>query len=110
MIHMLSRFDLKPGTDISRFQANYQAFVEQMRIKGLVQETGKVGRRELETPMDTDDDTAPAYYAIMSFKDRNQLDQAYAHIQDPEARAGTAHPAVHGAVVNFVFTCWRDLE
>lgn len=110
MIHMLSRFDLKPGVDIDWFQANYEAFVAQMCEQGLVQETGKIGRRELGTPMDTDHEAAPTYYVIMSFRDRNQLDQAYVHLTKPAARANTAHPAVHESVDNFIFTCWRDLE
>lgn len=110
MIHMLSRFDLKSEVDPDGFQASYETFVQQMQAHGLVQSTGKIGRRETDTPMDTDEDDAPAYYVVMSFKDRNQLDKAYAHIMDPEARNGTAHSAIHQSVIKFVFTCWRDLE
>ena len=38
MIHMLSRFDLKPGVDASSFQKSYEAFVEHMQVASSVQE------------------------------------------------------------------------
>ena len=110
MIHMLSRFDLKPGVSFASFRASYVDFVERMRADGLVEATGKIGRREADTPMDTDDEKAPEYYVVMSFRNRHQLDEAYAYMTDANAQDATAHAAVHEAVTNFVFTCWRDVE
>ena len=110
MIHMLSRFDLRPGVSFASFRASYVEFTERMRVEGLVEATGKIGRREADTPMDTDDEKAPTYYVVMSFRDRRQLDEAYAYMTDVNAQNATAHAAVHQAVVNSVFTCWRDVE
>ena len=110
MIHMLSRFDLKPGVKFASFRTSYAEFVERMRVEGLVEATGKIGRREANTPMDTDDEKAPEYYVIMSFRDRRQLDEAYAYMAAANGQDATAHAAVHQAVINFVFTCWRDVD
>ena len=110
MIHMLSRFDLIPGIDLATFQAHYDAFFEQMRVAGLAEHTGKVGRREADTPMDTDHETTQTYFVVMSFRDRDQMDRAYDHISGTDERSRSAHPAVHRSVTNSVFTCWRDPE
>ena len=77
MIHMLSRFDLKPGTELEGFAADYYGFVERAKQLDLAVSTGKIGRRVSDTPMDTDADDAQEYYVIMSFRDREQLDRAY---------------------------------
>lgn len=110
MIHMLSRFDLKPDVNFQSFRASYLDFIEQMRAEGLVEATGQIGRRELDTPMDTDPKNAPEYYALMSFRDREQMDQAYEYLSNANVRNSTSHPDVHHSVVNSVFTCWRDLD
>jgi hypothetical protein len=109
MIHMLSRFDLTPGTTIEAFRTAYEQLVEDMRSEGLVVSSGSIGRREADTPMDTDDAEAPEYYAVMSFEGRRQLDDAYAYLARPDIH-NDAHAAIHRAVVNAVFTCWRDLD
>ncbi len=110
MIHMLSRFDLESGVTIEAFRTEYQKFTAQMKSAGLVESSGRIGRRERNTPMDTDDEQAPAYYVIMSFKDRRQLDEAYAYLAGDGANEATAHRTVHRSVANAVFTCWRDLD
>ncbi len=110
MIHMLSRFDLRPGIDPAGFQTSYVSFVEHMKAAGLVESTGQIRQRVADTPMDTDNADAPLYYVVMSFKDRTQLDQAYAHITTPQASEDAGHPSVHQAVDNFVFTCWEDID
>jgi len=110
MIRMLSRFDLKAGTDISAFAQSYFEFFERMKIKGLAESTGKIGRRILNTPMDTDAEDAQEYYVIMSFRNREQLDQAYAYMHRetvPDAE-NTPHFDVIRIVRNAVFTCWQE--
>ena len=106
---MLSRFNLKPSVSIEAFRTSYKIFCEQMQDKGLIVMTGEVGEREAGTPMDTDDKDAPKYYSVMSFKDREQLDAAYAHIAKLDDRDKAEHVAVHEAVLDPVFTCWRDI-
>ncbi len=110
MIHMLSRFGLKPGVKFAEFSQNYYDLVAQVQAKGLVESSGKIGRREWDTPMDTDDRDAPEFYAVMSFKNRDQLDRSYALLTDTAANRETSHPSVMRAVENAVFTCWRDME
>ena len=110
MIHMLSRFDLKAGVKFEEFSRNYHDTVAQMQAKGLVEGTGKIGRRERDTPMDTDAADAPEFYVVMSFKDRDQLDRSYALLTDAAENRATSHPSVMQAVENAVFTCWQDLE
>ena len=109
MIHMLSRFDLKPEVDLQAFRSSYHVFCERMQAEGLLVETGEIGRRESDTPMDTDEDQAPEYYSLMSFRDRQQLDAAYAYIEGLDAQGKADHVAVSDAVLGPVFTCWRDL-
>ena len=110
MIHMLSRFDLKPEVSFEAFRTNYFNFAEQMRTNGLIEATSKIGRRELDTPMDTDDEDAQDYYAIMSFRDRRQLDEAYAYLTNPDVSGAREHTTVHDSILNSVFTCWQDLD
>lgn len=110
MIHMLSRFDLVPGVDIETFRAHYRALFHEMHEAGLVDRTGKVGQREADTPMDTDDEDARTFYVVMSFSDRDQMDRAYDHIAGVADHDLSAHPDVHRCVTNPVFTCWRDPE
>ena len=110
MIHMLSRFDLKSGVNFEDFSRDYHNTVAQLQAKGLVESTGKIGRRERDTSMDTDAEEAQEFYAIMSFKDREQLDRSYALLTDTAENQSTSHPAVMRAVKNAVFTCWRDME
>ena len=110
MIHMLSRFDLKPEVSFDAFRIDYSDFAEQMRANGLIESTSKIGRREPDTPMDTDDDGAQDYYAIMSFRDRRQLDEAYAYLTNPDVSGAREHTAVHDSILNSVFTCWHDLD
>ncbi len=111
MIHMLSRFDLTPGSEFSKFQEVYFLFVDQLRGKGLVESAGSIGRRTDDTPMDTDTKTAPEYYAIMSFKDRTQLDEAYEYILQANKNQDDmrTHKMIQLSVANPVFTCWQDL-
>ncbi len=112
MIHMLSRFDLKSGHTLETFKKDYLEFCDRMIEKGLVVSTSTVGQRILDTPMDTDKEEAPEYYAVMTFRDRNQLDQAYAYIASSESGSMDldAHQRVNDVILNPVFTCWDDLE
>ncbi|MGI9482567.1 MAG: DUF6614 family protein [Hyphomicrobiales bacterium] len=110
MIHMLSRFDLKANVRIEQFGAGYWNLVEHMKTEGLVEGSGKIGRREKNTPMDTDEERAPEYYVVMLFKDRKQLDDAYAYLSASDAKNLRSHKVVQTSILNPVFTCWRDVE
>jgi len=110
MFHMLSCFDLAPGVDAGAFQAEYMEFVEEMRRLGLVEGTGPLSRRQSDTPMDTDEERGHQYFLLMTFRDRAQVDAAYAHIQAHRGPGDAIHKSVYGKVRNAVFTCWQDIE
>lgn len=110
MIHMLSKFDLEPGTELKEFEDSYYAFFERVEKLGLAEETGRIGRRLADTPMDTDAADAQEYYVIMSFRDREQLDCAYEYMDAAEVplEEHEPHSAVKNIVRNAVFTCWQE--
>ena len=110
MIHMLSKFDLKPGTDLEEFKINYARFIEIARELNLVEASDPIGKRVENTPMDTAGEDEPRYFSVMSFKDRAQLDAAYDHLLnvDRSHEVHITHTHVNQAVENAVFTCWQD--
>lgn len=108
--HMLSCFKLHPEDDIDSFRDAYEAFVASMQAIDLVVSSGPIGRRQSDTPMDTDDARDHEYYAVMTFRDRTQVDAAYAHIMAHTGPADAAHDAVYQRVLDPVFICWQDLS
>lgn len=109
MFHMLSCFDLKPGEDIDTFRVGYEAFVSEMQKLDLVIDSGPIGARQSDTPMDTDDERDHDYFAVMSFRDRPQVDAAYAHIMEHIGPGDAAHDTIYTRVENPVFICWQDI-
>ncbi|MFT5549880.1 MAG: hypothetical protein ACI9CO_001810 [Candidatus Azotimanducaceae bacterium] len=110
MFHMLSWFDLKPQQDIQAFKPAYSHFVKQMQALDLVESSGPIGQRQSDTPMDTDDDRKQQYFVIMTFRDRPQVDKAYAYIMEYIEPGKLAHGAVYSKVVNPYFICWQDID
>lgn len=110
MFHMLSCFNLKPGENAETFRSAYDDFVDCMKGLGLVADSGPVGRRQPDTPMDTDDERDHQYFAIMSFRDRAQVDAAYAYIMKHVEPGESSHNGVYDRVKNPVFICWQDLS
>ncbi|MEQ8667004.1 MAG: hypothetical protein RIC16_14890 [Rhodospirillales bacterium] len=109
MFHMLSCFCLKDGENIEAFRRHYEAFVAEMKTAGLVDGSGPIGRRQSDTPMDTDGERDHEYFAVMSFRDRAQVDAAYAHILKHVEPGNRAHDGVYTKVLDPVFICWQDL-
>jgi len=107
---MLSCFDLAEGVDLDSFRPGYAAFVEEMKDAGLTVSTGPIGRRQRDTPMDTDDERDHEYFVVMTFRDRAQVDAAYAHIERHVAPGDAEHRGVMAMVRNPVFICWQDTE
>jgi hypothetical protein len=110
MFHMLTCFNLKDGIEIAEFKANYSDLVSYMQSMGMVENTGPIGRRQSDTPMDSDSERDHKYFVIMSFRDRAQVDRAYAHLAPHEEPAETIHHAVYSKAQNPIFICWEDLE
>lgn len=110
MIKMLSRFDLKPGIEREAFEKEYYEFVERAKQKGFVVSTDRIGERIADTPMDTDSEDAQRFYAVMMFRDKEQLDQAYDYMNGGTAHSDDAKPhnVLKYYVRNPVFTCWEE--
>jgi len=109
MFRMLSCFNLKAGEDVASFRRAYAAFLADMKSLDLVEESGPIGRRQSDTPMDTDSERDHAYFVMMSFRDRHQVDAAYAHIMKHVDPGDSSHDQVYKKVENPVFICWQDL-
>ena len=77
-----------------------------MEIEDLTQE---VDDPDTPTPMDTDDERGHQFFVTLSFRDRAQVDAAYAHILKHVEPGEAAHESVYGRVLNPVFICWEDL-
>ena len=107
--HMLSCFRLNPGEDIQGFRQAYVEFVEAMKAIDLIASSGPIGRRQNDTPMDTDEVRDHEFFAVMSFRDRAQADAAYDHIMRHSGPEDEAHEAVFPRVLDPVFICWQDL-
>lgn len=110
MFHMLSCFHLRDDVDLVRFQTDFRLFFDEMRAKDMVESVGSLGRRQSDTPMDTDEDRDHGYFIIMSFRDREQVDAAYAYIEDHQKPRELTHTSVLAQVRDPVFICWQDLE
>jgi len=110
MIHMLSAFDMKPGEALAEVQTAYAAFVAELREAGLIVDAGPIGQRVADTPMDTDAARSHQYFSVMSFRDRAQLDAAYAHIDARRRPATGTHLAMYRRLTNSVFLCWEDQD
>jgi hypothetical protein len=110
MFHMISCFNLNPGEDIESFRSAYLLFVDEMKSIDLVKSSGPIGRRQKDTPMDTDEARDHEFFAVMSFRDRSQADAAYDHIMQHVGSADTAHDEVYTRVLDPVFICWQDLS
>jgi len=110
MFHMLSCFNLDTEVDIESFREDYLAFVTRMHDVGLVESTGPIGLRQSDTDMDTDDERDHEYFVIMSFRDRKQVDAAYAHIKRHQEPEESVHSSVYTKVRNPIFICWKDID
>lgn len=81
-----------------------------MQTLDLVESNGPIGQRQLDTPMDTDDDRNQQYFVMMTFRDRPQVDKAYAYIIGHIEPGEAAHNDVYTKVVNPLFICWQDID
>ena len=111
MIHMLSKFDLKPGKNFEEFADHYANFVKHLCRLGIIESADPIGRRVHNTPMDTAGNKEPEFFAIMSFKDRQHLDQAYSHFVglDNSHMEQSEHANVQSHITNSEFVCWQDI-
>lgn len=112
MIHMLSRFDVIAGVDPAEFAAAYARLSDVMVAQELLVSSTPVGRRLADTPMDTDQTCTTRFFSVMTFRDRAQLDKAYAHLLHPPVSGEDTetHEFVKSACTAPVFTCWQDLS
>ncbi|MEM7731617.1 MAG: DUF6614 family protein [Pseudomonadota bacterium] len=107
-IHLLSAFDLRPGTDEESFIDAYRRFVQELFDAGLIIDARPMGRRVSDTPMDTDAERTQQFFTILTFCDRAHMDAAYAHIETRMRAVTGEHVAMYAHTANQVFTCWQD--
>lgn len=110
MFHMLTCFDLKPNVGIGDFRAAYSDLVAHLQSIDMMAGTGPVGRRQSDTPMDTDGERGHAFFVIMSFRDRAQVDATYAQFLLRQEPTQSIHHKVQTMMRNPVFICWQDIE
>ena len=110
MFHMLTCFDLKPDVEIGAFRAAYSDLVAHLRSIAMVEGTGPIGRRQSDTPMDTDSERDQEYFVIMSFRDRAQVDAAYAQFLLHQEPTHAVHGTVQTMMQNPIFICWQDID
>ena len=110
MFHMISCFNLKSGEDIETFRSAYALFIDEMKKIDLIVSSGPIGRRQNDTPMDTDNVRDHQYFTVISFRDRTQVDAAYTHIEQHFGPSDKAHDSVYTRVADPVFICWQDLD
>jgi hypothetical protein len=109
MFHMLICFDLKSGVLLDQFCVAVSAFTDHLRGLDLAVGVSPVGRRESDTPLDTDRERAHEYFAIMSFRDRKQSDAAHAYLKSRAEPGLSIHHAVNSKASNPIFICWADI-
>ena len=109
MFHMLSCFNLKAGEDIGAFRSAFADYVATMKSVEFVEASGPIGRRRSDMPMDTDNERDHEYFVVMTFKDRPQVDAAYAYILEHVEPGGPVHNSVYARVEDPVFICRQDL-
>jgi hypothetical protein len=110
MLHMHTSFDLAQGTSIEDFGTALNIFSEMMVAKGLVVETGPIAKRCKHPIMDTDEQRGHQYFFVMSFRDREQCDDAVRHIQESKSDSDPVHRAVYANIVEPIFSCWLELD
>ena len=108
MIRMLSAFDLRPGVAWDAFRLSYAAFLDELRAADLILSAGPPGTRVSDTPMDTDDARTHQCFSVMAFRDRDQMDRAYAHIEARLAPGTDSHIQMYRQITNAVFLCWQE--
>lgn len=109
MHYMLTSCRLKDGVTAGDFAAAYGELVRHMQARGLVLDSGPVGVRERGNGLDTDERDFE-HFAVMRFRDRAQIDAAYAHIERREAETGRLHARVMAMTSASSFLSWRDCE
>jgi hypothetical protein len=110
MFHMLVCFNLKPGNTIEQFSSALVNFADHLRGIDLAQTVGPVGLRQSDTPLDTDRERAHKYFVIMSFRDRQQSDDAYKYLKQHADPGESIHREVYSRASEPIFICWQDMD
>ncbi|MEM7206973.1 MAG: hypothetical protein AAF434_04035 [Pseudomonadota bacterium] len=109
MYQFLSCINLKPDQDLNEFRRELHEFAEILLEKNLLVSMSPVGRRDKHPVMDTDDERKQEYYFLMTFKDREQCDQAVEFIYSNEDPGNSVHRNMYKKTRDQVFICWEEL-
>jgi len=108
VFHMLVCFDLKPQVSLGEFKDSISKFSKHLEELGLAAGVSPVGKRQSDTPLDTDKERAHQYFATMSFRDRAQANAAYDYLKQHIEPGHGIHRAVNSKAANPIFICWAD--
>jgi hypothetical protein len=108
MFHMLSCFNLRPGTELGALREALVKYTAHMQGLDLVVSNSPVGERQSDTSMDTDSERQHRYFTTTIFRDRAQVDAAYDYIKAHTEPGYAIHQAVYSKVQDPIFICWQD--
>ena len=108
MFHMLTCFDLEPGTGLDTFRRALADHTAHMRGLDLLENTGPIGRRQRDTILDTDSERDHEHFFIMTFRDRAQADAAVDYIKGHEEPGDSIHKTAYAKIRDPIFICWQD--
>lgn len=108
MLHMLGCFHAGPRVSIDTLESGYDRYVSHLKPIDLLVTAQPIGRRCADTPMVTDEERDHQYFVLMTFRDRAQMDAAYAHIEAQHAPAVELHLQFMKQIRDPVFICWED--
>jgi hypothetical protein len=108
MLHLLGCFHIKEAETIEVLRADYDRYVGHLKSIDLLFSSAQIGKRHADTPMDTDEERDYQYFTHMTFRDRAQMDAAYAHIEAHKEPAANLHQRFMSKIKELVFLCWED--
>ncbi len=95
--------DLKPGAGDLAFCRNVDAYLGNLKERGLVEEFRLMRRKLGLAP-----DGAAEFHIMIGTRDLAQLDEAFGLVARRADPLEGLHAAVYGAVTNFKFALYRD--
>ena len=109
MFHMLACFNLRPEENETEFRQSVAEFTAHLTNSQLIHSSGRVGRRQRDTIMDTDGERDPEFFLLLSFRDREQCDQAIQQVFARLDPVDSVHRTVYSMIKDEIFICWEDI-
>ena len=107
---LVNQFDLKPGLEPAHFFAVWSEFASHLIGEGLAERVSPPMQRQKPSGYDTDEDRSHSFIALIEFRDTDQADLAWDHLESRKGDAAKAHVAVLASVRDAVFTYWGESD